>query len=220
MHDFRGPPDQFEMHLCMERFLNRLVPAMTPELQAPAATRLDEDTDPLTNRITGEDDLQMLGADSALAAHTLDRPARGRMFDPASRAGVAPRAALGLTSAHVEQISALFKLLSDKTRLAILQILCEREMNVTAMCRELGLPQPTVSHHLGLLRMNRLIVNRRHGKEVFYRLHERLVGARPAEHESNGGLSDGDPSGHVNGLSILDSGFCIQISTPGSARAS
>jgi DNA-binding transcriptional ArsR family regulator len=189
---------------------------MTPELQAPAATHLDEDTDRLTNRITGEDDLQMLGADPGLATHALDRPARGRMFEAASRAAAAPRASLDLTSAHVEQISALFKLLSDKTRLAILQILCEQEMNVTAMCRELQLPQPTVSHHLGLLRMNRLIVNRRNGKEVFYRLHERLVGPRSPEADS----SDGDPSNHQSGLSILDSGFCIQISTPGSVCAS
>jgi len=35
---------------------------------------------------------------------------------------------------------------------------------------ELKLPQPTVSHHLGLLRMQNLISNRRNGKQVFYGL--------------------------------------------------
>ena len=170
MDDFRGLAGPSEMHLCVEGFLNRLVPAMTPELQAPAATHLDEDTDQLTNRITGEDDLQMLGADPGLATHALDRPARGRMFEAASRAAAAPRASLDLTSAHVEQISALFKLLSDKTRLAILQILCEQEMNVTAMCRELQLPQPTVSHHLKVLLEVGLVEREQRGSWAYYRV--------------------------------------------------
>ncbi|HET6428774.1 MAG TPA: ArsR family transcriptional regulator [Phycisphaerae bacterium] len=36
------------------------------------------------------------------------------------------------------------------------------------MCRKLRLPQPTVSHHLGLLRAHGLVKNRRAGKQVFY----------------------------------------------------
>ena len=71
----------------------------------------------------------------------------------------------------LEQLSSLFRLLSDKTRLSILLRLAEGERNVTSLCEELGLPQPTVSHHLGLLRMNNVVGNRRHGKQVFYVLH-------------------------------------------------
>ena len=41
-------------------------------------------------------------------------------------------------------------------------------------CDELQLPQPTVSHHLGLLRMNNVIGNRRSGKQVFYTLNGRV----------------------------------------------
>ena len=41
---------------------------------------------------------------------------------------------------------------------------------MTSLCQELVLPQPTVSHHLGLLRMRNLITNRREGKQVFYGL--------------------------------------------------
>src|SRR5688572_23104419 len=70
----------------------------------------------------------------------------------------------------LEQLSSLFRLLSDKTRLSILLRLAEGERNVTSLCEELGLPQPTVSHHLGLLRMSNLIGNRRNGKQVFYGL--------------------------------------------------
>ena len=64
----------------------------------------------------------------------------------------------------------LFRLLSDKTRLQIVVLLASGERNVTTLCEELKLPQPTVSHHLGLLRMNKIIVNKRHGKQVIYAL--------------------------------------------------
>ena len=74
----------------------------------------------------------------------------------------------------LEQLTALFRLLSDKTRLNILILLSEGERNVSSLCEELSLPQPTVSHHLGLLRMNNVIGNRRSGKQVFYALNGRV----------------------------------------------
>lgn len=74
----------------------------------------------------------------------------------------------------LEQLTSLFRLLSDKTRLNILLLLADGERNVTSMCQELRLPQPTVSHHLGLLRMNNVIGNRRAGKQVFYGLNGRV----------------------------------------------
>ena len=64
----------------------------------------------------------------------------------------------------------LFRLLSDHTRLQIVLFLATGEHTVTDLCTALNLPQPTVSHHLGLLRMNRLIVNERQGKKVIYSL--------------------------------------------------
>lgn len=70
----------------------------------------------------------------------------------------------------LESLVSLFRLLSDRTRLQILAILAGGERNVGSLCKELGLPQPTVSHHLGLLRSNNLILNRRKGKQVFYGL--------------------------------------------------
>jgi len=61
-----------------------------------------------------------------------------------------------------------FTLLSDATRLGILSLLAKGPKNVTALCKALGLKQPTVSHHLGLLRMGRLVINTRQGKSVVY----------------------------------------------------
>lgn len=77
--------------------------------------------------------------------------------------------------ASLDQMTELFRLLSDKTRLNILLLLREGEQNVTTLCERLALPQPTVSHHLGLLRMNNLIDNRRAGKQVYYGLSGRFT---------------------------------------------
>src|SRR5205809_6977883 len=83
----------------------------------------------------------------------------------------------GVTDQELEQLTSLFRLLSDKTRLNILMLLAKGERNVSSLCGELSLPQPTVSHHLGLLRMSNLIANRRAGKQVFYELDGRINAA-------------------------------------------
>ncbi len=63
----------------------------------------------------------------------------------------------------------VFKLLSDETRLRILNYLGrEGELHVTALCDKLGQSQPAVSHHLALLRVAGLIEARRDGKHNFY----------------------------------------------------
>ena len=71
---------------------------------------------------------------------------------------------------RLPELTELFQVLSDKTRLNILRLVSDREWTVSAICRELHLPQPTVSHHLSLLRLNRLVSSRRDGKHVFYSL--------------------------------------------------
>ena len=63
-----------------------------------------------------------------------------------------------------------FGLLSDPTRLRIMLLLAKEASNVTDLCDELHLKQPTVSYHLGLLRMNRLLKATRKGKQVIYSL--------------------------------------------------
>ena len=80
----------------------------------------------------------------------------------------------GATDQDLEQLTSLFRLLSDKTRLNILTLLTGGERNVSNLCEALKLPQPTVSHHLGLLRLNNVIGNRRAGKQVFYNLNGRV----------------------------------------------
>ena len=71
---------------------------------------------------------------------------------------------------NLEEIARVFHSLGDKTRLSIIALLSDGEMNVTALCKKLKLPQSSVSHHLGLLRVGGLVAARRNGKQVFYSL--------------------------------------------------
>src|SRR5438067_267753 len=67
--------------------------------------------------------------------------------------GAMRKRAPGASEQDLDQLTTLFRLLADKTRLNILLLLADGERNVTNLCETLRLPQPTVSHHLGLLRM-------------------------------------------------------------------
>ena len=66
------------------------------------------------------------------------------------------------------EMARVFHSLGDKTRLAIMMLLAEGEMNVMTLCKKLKLPQSSTSHHLALLREGGLVVSRRDGKQRFY----------------------------------------------------
>src|SRR5207248_2667079 len=72
----------------------------------------------------------------------------------------------------IYELSEVFGLLADKSRLKILLTLArEGEKHVTALCELLGnASQPAVSHHLTLLRKSGLVASRRDGKHNYYRL--------------------------------------------------
>ena len=67
-------------------------------------------------------------------------------------------------------LAALLRLLGDPTRLRILVLLVNGEQSVMDLCRQIAVPQPTVSHHLAWLRASNLVVFRRDKKRVIYDL--------------------------------------------------
>jgi ArsR family transcriptional regulator len=83
-------------------------------------------------------------------------------------------ALLDMSEQEVIALSRLFGLLGDPTRVRIMLLLCRGELNVSRLCQVLGLPQPTVSHHLGLLRRGGLLTTRREGKSIHYALDSKL----------------------------------------------
>ncbi len=71
---------------------------------------------------------------------------------------------------QVRRASILLKQVSDATRLQLIRALSEGEQHVGALCEQLNQSQPSVSHHLALLRHGGIIAARRQGKNNFYSL--------------------------------------------------
>lgn len=65
----------------------------------------------------------------------------------------------------------LFKNLADETRLGIVLLLKARgELCVCELCTALAQSQPKISRHLAMLRESGLLLDRKQGKWVHYRL--------------------------------------------------
>jgi ArsR family transcriptional regulator len=60
--------------------------------------------------------------------------------------------------------------LGDPKRILILYALYDRPRHVSALADHLGMPQPTVSRHLGVLSQRALVTAERDGPAVIYRL--------------------------------------------------
>lgn len=67
-------------------------------------------------------------------------------------------------------ISELFKVFGDSTRVKILYALFEREMCVCDIAELISMTQSAVSHQLRILKQSRLVKGRREGKSVLYSL--------------------------------------------------
>lgn len=63
----------------------------------------------------------------------------------------------------------------DPKRIQILYALHEQPMHVSALADMLGMPQPTVSRHLGILRERSLVINEREGAAVIYRIRDTRI---------------------------------------------
>ena len=76
------------------------------------------------------------------------------------------------TAAHVAE---LFRSFSDTSRVRILFALTKQELNVNALAELVGISESAVSHHLRGLRQMKLVVARRGGKEVYYRIEDEHI---------------------------------------------
>lgn len=85
-----------------------------------------------------------------------------------------PRVQYTVDQQQIEQAAILFTALADPTRLAILKLLVDRqeEVCVCDITDNFRLGQPTISHHLKLLRTAQLVSTSKRGKWVYYSLHQ------------------------------------------------
>lgn len=71
----------------------------------------------------------------------------------------------------------LFRALAHPTRIRLLELLRDGEMSVSELQQRLGIEAASVSQQLGVLRGQQLVVARREGSSVFYRLRDPNVTA-------------------------------------------
>jgi DNA-binding transcriptional ArsR family regulator len=69
------------------------------------------------------------------------------------------------TAAHVAEI---FRAFSDTSRVRILSAIVQKEVNIAALSKIVGITESAVSHHMRGLRQMRIVRARRDGKEVYY----------------------------------------------------
>ena len=84
-------------------------------------------------------------------------------------------------------LTELFRIFGDSTRIRILYVLFEAEMCVCDIAALLGMTQSAISHQLRVLKQMRLVSFRRDGKTVFYKLadaHIQTILAQGMEHIS------------------------------------
>ncbi len=67
-------------------------------------------------------------------------------------------------------VSKLLKVLGDENRLKMLTYLSQGELSVCEMMQKMNMSQPTVSHHLKILKNLELIKSRKSGKWIYYRI--------------------------------------------------
>jgi DNA-binding transcriptional ArsR family regulator len=76
---------------------------------------------------------------------------------------------------EADLLAKYFRVLGDRTRLRILELVAEGERAVNDLAQELGEPQPKVSNHLRCLRWCGFVDTRREHRTIYYRLADERV---------------------------------------------
>ena len=76
---------------------------------------------------------------------------------------------------EIQDLSNMFKIFADDTRLRIICSILNTELCVCDLCELLNLNQSTVSHQLQILRNAKLVKYRREGKQIFYSLQDEHI---------------------------------------------
>jgi|WetSurMetagenome_2_1015567.scaffolds.fasta_scaffold1015976_2 ArsR family transcriptional regulator, arsenate/arsenite/antimonite-responsive transcriptional repressor len=81
-----------------------------------------------------------------------------------------------VSQGHIQPAPVNFaKALADETRQKIMKLCCCQSLSVTEIVEQLDVAQPTVSHHLAILKEAGLVDVRPDGKQTFYSLNQERV---------------------------------------------
>lgn len=79
------------------------------------------------------------------------------------------------TDETISELSEVFKVFGDATRIRILWVLFDKEVCVYDIAESVGMTQSAVSHQLRVLKQARLVRAKRVGKNTFYSLDDEHV---------------------------------------------
>lgn len=93
-----------------------------------------------------------------------------------------PLTAGGLSAADAERAAGMFKALSDPVRVRLFSRVASSPGGEACVCdiQDVGVSQPTVSHHLRKLREAGLLTSERRGTWVYYRVDPGVLAAMAA----------------------------------------
>lgn len=69
----------------------------------------------------------------------------------------------------------IFQALAHPTRIAIVELLWDRELSAGELIAKLGMEQANISQHLAILRSRQLVANRKVGNQVFYSVRDPIL---------------------------------------------
>lgn len=75
----------------------------------------------------------------------------------------------------INSTSEFFKILGDKTRLNIINLLIDKEMFVNDIANSLNMTKSSISHQLKKMKEHNIVKSRKNGKEVYYSLNDEHV---------------------------------------------
>ena len=81
----------------------------------------------------------------------------------------------GLSAAQLEAVSGLFGVLSEPSRLVLLQSLHDGPLTVTELVKAAGMKQANVSKHLAVLHDHHLVKRERDGISIRYEIADPII---------------------------------------------
>lgn len=72
-------------------------------------------------------------------------------------------------------LSEIFKVLADDNRLKIVRIIAKGKKCAGELLDEIGISQPTLSHHMSILTKNKLVKATKVGTQVYYELNRESI---------------------------------------------
>jgi ArsR family transcriptional regulator len=69
----------------------------------------------------------------------------------------------------------IFQALAHPTRIAIVEALCQGEVQAGVLTERLGVEQPNLSQHLAILRAKQVVVGRKYGNQIHYSLRDPVL---------------------------------------------